>query len=98
MLVILSDIDAYYDKDPHVHDDAKALKVVHEIGAQELEKEVTPHGSFATGGIVTKLKAADYMLRHGHSMFLASGFDLKDARSFLIDNNHQGGTLFVSES
>lgn len=95
MLIILSDIDAYYDKDPHAHEDAMVLKVVHAIARNELEREVTPHGSFATGGIVTKLKAADFMLRHGRSAFLASGFDLSDAESFLLRGEHRGGTLFT---
>ncbi len=97
MLVILSDIDAYYDKDPRKHDDAKVLKTVTSIDPAELEKEVTPNNSFATGGIVTKLKAADYLLKRGSSMFLASGFDLSDARSFLLENDHKGGTLFKAE-
>lgn len=93
-LVILSDIDAYYDKDPHRHDDATVLKRVTRIAPEELEKEVTPHNSFATGGIVTKLKAADYLLKRGRSMFLASGFDLSDVKSFLLEGEHRGGTLF----
>lgn len=95
ILVILSDIDAYYDKDPHNHDDAKVLKIVHEIDAKELEKEVCPHNTFATGGIVTKLKAADYLLKRERKMFLASGFDLSDVKSFLLENRHNGGTLFM---
>lgn len=94
ILVILSDIDAYYDRDPHTHDDANILSVVEKIDPAELEKTVTPNNSFATGGIVTKLKAADYLLNHGRSMFLASGFDLSDAKSFLVDHSHNGGTLF----
>ncbi|MEA3372572.1 MAG: glutamate 5-kinase [Campylobacterota bacterium] len=94
LLVILSDIDAYYDRDPHTHDDANILSVVEKIDPAELEKTVTPNNSFATGGIVTKLKAADYLLNHGRSMFLASGFDLSDAKSFLVDHRHNGGTLF----
>ena len=97
MLVILSDIDAYYDKDPHCHDDACVRKVVHAIPDVDLERDVTPHGSFATGGIVTKLKAAHYMLSHGRSAFLASGFDLRDAEAFLLRGEHDGGTLFVPE-
>ena len=44
-----------------------------------------------------KLKAADYLLNRGGAMFLASGFDLSDARSFLLDNDHKGGTLFQAE-
>ncbi len=95
MLVILSDIDGYYDKDPNRYDDAVPLKVVHEIPTQELEAECTPHATFATGGIVTKLKAADFLLKRGRSMFLASGFDLDDAYAYLIEGKHEGGTLFI---
>jgi len=94
MLVILSDIDAYYDKDPRKDKDAKVLKVVKEISPEELCKEVTPNSHFATGGIVTKLKAASYLLENGIDTFLSSGFDLSDAREFLLNNNHKGGTLF----
>lgn len=97
MLVILSDIDAYYDKDPNCHDDACVQPVVHAIDPAELEREVTPNNSFATGGIVTKLKAADFLLRRGRAMYLASGFDLRDAEAFLLRDRHSGGTLFVPE-
>ena len=93
MLAILSDIDAYYDKDPRKHKDAKVLKVVREIPKEELLKDVTPNSVFATGGIVTKLKAASYLLENGIDTFLSSGFDLSDAREFLLHNNHRGGTL-----
>jgi len=94
ILVILSDIDAYYDKDPRSFDDAKVKKVVHNITQEELECEHTPNVSFATGGIVTKLKSADFLLSHDKSMFLTSGFDLKDVESFLLEDKHEGGTLF----
>ncbi len=94
ILIILSDIDAYYDHDPRENKEAKVLKEVSTIAKEELAKEVTPHGDFATGGIVTKLKAAQYLLDNNKSMFLASGFDLSDVRSFMLDGNHIGGTLF----
>jgi len=94
ILVILSDIDAFYDADPRVHVDAKVRKVVNTISAQELSKEVSPNNAFATGGIVTKLKAANYLLNADLSMFLASGFDLYDVKSFLLEKIHRGGTLF----
>jgi glutamate 5-kinase len=94
LLVILSDIDAYYDKDPRKHEDAKVLKEVHSISQEELDAEVSANNSFATGGIVTKLKAADFLLKRNKQMFLSSGFDLSDVKSFLLDNVHKGGTLF----
>lgn len=94
LLVILSDIDAYYDKDPRKFDDAKVLKEVSSISKAELEADPSANNEFATGGIVTKLKAANFLLRHDKKMFLATGFGLSDVRSFLLDGVQQGGTLF----
>jgi glutamate 5-kinase len=95
MLIILSDIDAYYDSDPRINKDAKVLKIVNQIPKEELIREATPHGDFATGGIVTKLKAAAYLLENNKSMLLTSGFDLSDAKSFMLENCHKGGTYFT---
>lgn len=94
LLIILSDIDAYYDKDPRTYSDAKVRKRIEMISAEELMMEVNPNHNFATGGIVTKLKAANFLLKRGGAMFLASGFDLSDAKSFLIAGEHRGGSLF----
>ncbi|WP_281950546.1 glutamate 5-kinase [Nitrosophilus kaiyonis] len=94
MLAILSDIDGLYDKDPKKYSDAKLLKEVNKIPQELLEEECNPNYTFATGGIVTKLKAANFLMKRGLPMFLASGFDLKDIKSFLIDGKHLGGTLF----
>ncbi len=97
MLVILSDIDALYDKDPNRYDDAVVRKVVTSISQEELEAEHTPNNEFATGGIVTKLQSADFLMKHQRAMFLASGFNLSDIRSFLLEKKHLGGTLFTDE-
>lgn len=96
-LIILSDIDAYYDSDPRANKNAKVLKVVHSITQEELSKDVTPNNVFATGGIVTKLKAANFLLESGIEMFLASGFNLDDVKSFTLENLHKGGTLFSKD-
>ncbi len=97
LLIILSDIDGYYDKDPRKYDDAVMKKVVCKIDESELQLPCNPGSEFATGGIVTKLKAAEFLLKRGKSMFMASGFDLSDVRSFTLESNHQGGTLFTCE-
>ncbi len=96
LLVILSDIDAFYDKDPNRYEDAKRRVVVTNISEEELNAEHTPNNVFATGGIVTKLQSADFLLKHKREMFLASGFDLSDVKSYLVDKEHIGGTLFTS--
>jgi glutamate 5-kinase len=97
ILIILSDIDAYYDKDPHKNTDAKVQKIVHTIDDTALNQPVSPNNEFATGGIVTKLKAAAYMLGCRRKMFLASGFDLTDVRNFFLHDAHSGGTLFMDD-
>jgi glutamate 5-kinase len=95
LLVILSDIDGYYDKNPKEFKDAKILKIVDELSDEELSGATTPNNEFATGGIVTKLKAADFLMKRGKKMLLANGFNLEATEEFLLNNNHTLGTLFV---
>ena len=94
ILVILSDIEGLYDKDPKKYSDAKLLRYVNKIDPKLLEEECSPNYTFATGGIVTKLKAANFLMQRGKRVFLASGFDLSDVKSFLLENRQKGGTLF----
>ena len=94
LLVILSDIDGYYDDDPHKNPQAEMLSIVQDISQKDLAMTHTPNNEFATGGIVTKLKAASFLLSHDREMFLASGFDLADVRHYLLEGKHEGGTLF----
>ena len=94
VLIILSDIDGYYDSNPHENKDAKILKVVNDIPKEALNQSHTPNNEFATGGIVTKLKAAKYLLDKKRKMFLCSGYDLSAAREFLMEGIHNKGTLF----
>ena len=95
LLVILSDIDGYYDKNPDKHKDAKVFKVLDEIPDGALREDVSPNNAFATGGIVTKLMAADFLMKNGRKMFLANGFDLDSTESYLLDGKHSLGTLFT---
>jgi len=94
LLIILSDIDGYYDKNPREHEDAKLYKVLNEVPQKELHSDKTPNDEFATGGIVTKLKAADFLLKHNKRMLLCNGFNLDAAKSFLLEDEHTLGTLF----
>ena len=94
LLVILSDIDGFYDKNPNDFKDANLIKQVHTINDEWLKAEVKTGSEYGTGGIVTKLRAAKFLIENGKKMFLTSGFDLNTAKAFLLENKQIGGTLF----
>jgi glutamate 5-kinase len=71
------------------------IKIVDNIPEELLEQSCNPNFAFATGGIVTKLKAANFLINHNKKMFLSSGFHLKAIKDFLIENIHSEGTLFI---
>ncbi|MDR0664647.1 MAG: glutamate 5-kinase [Helicobacteraceae bacterium] len=97
ILIVLTDVDGYYDGNPRTDPNAKMFAKVGFIPEEALEQGATPADKFATGGIVTKLKAADFLLKRGKSMFLASGFDLTHAANFLKTGAYEKGTLFCAE-
>ncbi len=57
-LVILSDIDGVFDKDPKTHPDAVLIEEVKDIDALMERIDVSGKSSFGTGGIPTKIEAA----------------------------------------
>ncbi|MGX7417948.1 glutamate 5-kinase [Carnobacterium gallinarum] len=75
LLIMLSDIDGFYDKNPTIHDDARLFSTIHAI-TDELLLLAGGNGSrFGTGGMITKLKAADHVLNQQSQMVLANGVD-----------------------
>ncbi len=73
LLIMLSDIDALYDKNPHRYKDAKPMDVVFEI-TNQIEQSAGKAGSrHATGGMKTKLAAAKIASSAGCRIVLADG-------------------------
>ncbi|EKQ08899.1 glutamate 5-kinase [Lacticaseibacillus casei A2-362] len=75
LLVVLSDIDGLYDRDPNRHPDAALMPTITQLSAKVLAAAGGSSTRFGTGGMVTKLKAAKMMMRAGKQMVLASGRD-----------------------
>jgi len=92
LLVILSDIDGFYDQDPHKNPEARLIDVVEEV-TPEIEALAGGAGSNrGTGGMITKLHAAKIANLAGVEMVLATG---KDPRILLdILEGKNVGTLF----
>ena len=73
LLIMLSDIDALYDKDPKRFTDAKAIDAVYEI-TDDIIRSAGKRGSKrATGGMKTKIEAAKIASYAGCRMVLANG-------------------------
>lgn len=74
-LIICSDVDGLYDKNPHKNDDAKLLSWVDDID----ESIYAMAGGAAedgvgTGGMRTKVEAAEKAVSHGIDTFIINGF------------------------
>ena len=94
MLIMLSDIDAFYTDNPKTNPNAKPIKTVNEIKDELLKQECDPNDKFATGGIVTKLKAAKFLMERGIPMYLTNGKNLESVKAILA-NKQTNGTLFL---
>lgn len=73
LLIILSDIDGLYDKNPNENPDAKLIPVVSEI-TDELRQNAGGAGSsLGRGGMITKLNAAQIAMEAGIDMAILNG-------------------------
>ena len=73
LLVLLSDIDGLYDKDPHKNSDATLIPVVTELTDEIMNMGEGKGSSFGTGGMHTKLNAAKIATSAGIDMIIANG-------------------------
>lgn len=95
LLIILSDIEGLYDKNPKTNTDAKLIPVVTEIN-EEIEKIAGGIGSdYGSGGMVTKIKSAKICSFSGIPMVIASSRE-KDVIKRIL-NGEDVGTFFVPE-
>lgn len=73
LLVIMSDIDGLYDKDPHRHEDAQLIREVHGVTDKIRELAGGAGSKLGTGGMQTKLNAAVIANENGIDMIIING-------------------------
>ena len=73
LLVLLSDIDGLYDSDPHKNPDAKLISTVPAIDDHILALGGGSGSALGTGGMATKLHAAQIVTAAGCEMVIANG-------------------------
>ena len=86
LLVLLSDIDGLYTANPHTHPDAKLIPLVERITPEVLALADGAGSALGTGGMSTKLRAAQMVTAEGADMVIANGshpellYDIADGR------------------
>ncbi|WP_213818207.1 glutamate 5-kinase [Garciella nitratireducens] len=73
LLILLSDIDGIYNKNPKEYKDAVFIEKIEDVNHIEKIAEIGDAGSFGTGGMHTKIQAAKLVNKHGIPMILANG-------------------------
>lgn len=91
-LVILSDIDGLYDDNPAENEDAQLIPVVHEITPAILAMAGGNGSKLGTGGMVTKLHAAQIAGNAGIDTILINGIEPENIYKIL--DGRQIGTYF----
>lgn len=92
LLVILSDIDGLYDDNPNTNPDAKLIPVVEKV-TDKIKALASGAGSDrGTGGMITKLTAAEIANGAGIDMYILNGADPDIVYSLL--DGESIGTLF----
>lgn len=94
LLVIFSDINGMYDKDPNKFSDAKLISEINEINNEVKNSASDTASEFGTGGMATKINCAKIIMENNSKMIIASGKDFKIL--FDILEGKEIGTLFVN--
>lgn len=95
LLVNLTNIDGLYDKDPRTHADAKLLEVVEKVDRRVTRFASSIPGFLGTGGMASKLRAAQQVALRGVPTIIANG--LKPKILIQIFSGKKEGTLFLPQ-
>lgn len=93
LLILLTDTDGFYDKDPNIHEDAKLISTVENIKEEISHLAADTSTSVGSGGMKTKIEAAEMAVEMGIPAVIGSGIE----ESVIIDifDGKEVGTFFL---
>ena len=94
LLVLVSDIDGLYDKDPRRHPDARLIPTVERVDDELFTLAEDSSTGLGTGGMITKLRAAAIATEAGCEMVIANGS--KPEVLYDIAAGRPAGTRFLT--
>lgn len=95
LLILFSDIDGIYSDNPKSNPDAELIETVSSITDLRSSIKIGEANSFGTGGIETKIQAAEKTTVYGIPLLLANGSTPDIIDSLL--NGSAKGTLFLAQ-
>ena len=95
LLILFSDIDGVYSDNPKTNPDAKLIEEVTSVTELRKEIKIGDTNAFGTGGMETKLQAAEKVTAYGIHMLLANGS--KDQVLMKLAEGSAKGTIFLAE-
>jgi glutamate 5-kinase len=93
LLILFSDIDGVYDKNPKEFPNSNLIEEVRDIDALRKNISIGSTNNFGTGGIATKLDAAQMALSYGIPTILAHGGKSRSMEA--LASGTQKGTAFL---
>lgn len=95
LLVILSDIDGLYTKNPKTNPDAQIIDTVFTINEDIIKLAGEKGSELATGGMITKINAAKIVMDAGIDMIITNGS--KPENLYKIIDGEKVGTKFIGK-
>ena len=95
LLIMFSDIDGVYSDNPKSNPNAKLIDTVESIPELRKSIKIGDTNAFGTGGMETKIQAAEKTTVYGIPVLLANG-GKPDALTGLLQDN-AAGTLFLAD-
>ena len=93
LLILFSDIDGLYDKNPKEYPQATLVETVQDIKTVRKNITIGSTNNFGTGGIATKLDAAEMALSYGIPAILTHGGKPRCVEA--LEAGTQKGTVFL---
>lgn len=94
-LIILSDIDGLFDENPNENPDARLIPIVKEINDDILALCGGAGSNRGTGGMVTKIHAAEIATKVGIPTVIMNGEAPQDI--YKLTDGHSIGTIFIPQ-
>ncbi|MDD2215571.1 MAG: glutamate 5-kinase [Eubacteriales bacterium] len=97
LLIIMSDIDGVYDKNPKENKNVELIEEVYDIDGLLTEIDARGKSRFGTGGVLTKISAARQVNEYGIPLVLTNGTK-RDIIRKLIDGSEKGTVFFGKQT